>query len=84
MTSIEFDWSAQPECRYGYSEAQLRAQLGNGYPAFEEYMLMKAHPICTGPRSQDAEPSFGPTRTCDAAHGGVFYMHDVLWFVEHA
>ena len=82
MTPTEFDWSVDPECRYGYSEAQLREQLGSRYPAFEEYMLMKASARCTGP--QDAVPSFGPARTCDAAHGLVSYVHDVLWFVEHA
>lgn len=82
MTPTEFDWSVDLECSLGYSEAQLREQFGDGYPAFEKYMLMKAHPTCTGPR--DAVPSIGPERSCSTAHGSVFYVHDVLWFVEHA
>ncbi|WP_269570020.1 hypothetical protein [Leucobacter salsicius] len=41
---------------------------------------MKAHPVCSGPR--DAVPSIGPARTCYTAHGQVFYVHDVIRFVE--
>lgn len=36
MAPHEFDWSAEPECVLGYSEAQLREQLGDQYPAFEK------------------------------------------------
>lgn len=80
MTPTEFDWSAEPECAFGYSEAQLREQLSDRYQAFEKYMDMKAHPRCAGPR--DTVPSIGPERSCTTAHGNVFYVHDVLRFVE--
>lgn len=80
MTPTEFDWSAEPECRLGYSERQLRELLGGRYEAFEKYMDMKAHPRCTG--AQDVVPSIGPERSCATAHGNVFYVHDVLRFVE--
>lgn len=60
-----------PDCALGHSEAQLREQLGDRY-AFEEYMVMKAKPICTG-KSPCTEP-----------HGYVFYPHDVIRFVERA
>lgn len=56
MTPIEFDWSTDPECVLGFSEAQLREQFGDRYPAFAEYMLMKAHPVCAGPRGRRSEP----------------------------
>lgn len=82
MTTTEFDWSVDPECSLGYIEAQLREHLGGRYPRFEAYMELKAHPRCTGPR--DAVPSIGPERSCATAHGNVFYVHDVIRFVEHA
>lgn len=80
-TQREFDWSIDPECSLGYSEAQLRAQLGSRYPAFEKYMDMKASARCSGPRG--GVPSIGPERSCATAHGNVFYVHDVIRFVEH-
>lgn len=68
----EFDWSIDPECSLGYSEAQLPEQLGETYPTFEKYMLMKAHPICTG------------RCPCAEAHGHAYYPQDVLRFVERS
>lgn len=80
MAPHDFDWSVDPECALGYSEAQLRAQLGSGYPRFGAYVEMKAHPVCAGPR--EGVPSIGPERSCDTAHGHVFYVHDVICYVE--
>lgn len=82
MTPTGFDWSIDPECSLGYSEAQLRAQLDDRYPAFAEYMLMKAHAVCPGPVSAASGPPEFPERACETAHGHVYYVHDVLWFVE--
>lgn len=67
MTLHEFDWSAEPACSLGYSGTQLRELLGGRYPAFIEFMLVKANPICTGPDS--AAPGSGPRSSCAESHG---------------
>lgn len=71
---LDAGWSGfvGPDCALGHSEAQLRERLGDRYPAFEEYMLLKAHPICKG-RSP-----------CTGVHGHAYYPRDVLRFVERA
>lgn len=61
-----------PDCALGYSEAQLREQFDDRFPAFVKYMDMKAHPKCSG------------KSPCTVPHGYVYYLHDVLRFVERA
>lgn len=70
---LEVGWSGfvGPDCAFGHSEVQLREQLGDRYLAFEDYMLLRAHPICTG------------KSPCTEAHGHVYYPHDVVYFLEH-
>lgn len=58
MTRPDFTWAVEPECELGFTEAQMRDQLGDRYAAFETYMLMKAQPICKGPTSAS------PAGTC--------------------
>ncbi|UOQ58764.1 hypothetical protein MUN78_08090 [Leucobacter allii] len=82
MTPTEFDWSIDRECTHGCGEAQLREQSGDRYPAFEGHMLMTANPVCTGRRG--LSPPELLERSCGAAHGNVFYMHDVIRFVDSA
>lgn len=76
MTRPDYKWTVEPDCGLGFTEAQMRAQLDDRYAAFEEYMLMKAQPICKGPASAS------PSDTCTVGHGMVFYTHDVAGFVE--
>ncbi|BCW44713.1 hypothetical protein [Arthrobacter sp. StoSoilB5] len=57
-------------CALDYSRAQLRERFSDKYQAFEEHMLMKAHPICVG---QDP---------CTEAHGVVYYLPDVIRFSQ--
>lgn len=78
MTRPVFNWVVEPACELGFTEAQMLEKLGEQFPAFEEYMLMKAHPICKGPTMAS------PAGTCLVSHGRVFYEHDVAWFVKTA
>lgn len=64
MTATEYYWSIDPECAFGYGEAQLRAQLSDSYVSFKEYMLMKAGPMCSGPFRASAQSA--PAAPCTA------------------
>ncbi len=72
MALPELDCSIETNFSLGNSEAKLRDQFGDKYPAFDEYMPMSVHPRCTGK---------GP---CSEPYGDVYYRHDVLRFVERA
>lgn len=54
----------------------MHEQLGDRCTVFEEYMLMKARPICRG-QTPSSSSSF-----CAEGHGAVFYAHDVIGFLE--
>lgn len=73
----------EPECRMGYTYAQLREILGDRLDEFGHWMRGQTMAICDGRKYNSDTNGYEPA--CDSrAHGGIVYPWDLQRFLDGA
>lgn len=70
----------QRECRFGVTDAELVARLGDRYEEFQNWMYGQTLAICTGKQWNLEIKEYEPTNC--GPHGMVVYEHDVKRFED--
>ena len=68
-----------PDCRYGYTRAQVKAIMGARAAAFDEWMYGSTMMLCDGLAYVHETGQYVPD--CPTAHGVVTYCEDVERFL---
>lgn len=70
----------EPECRWGYTDTQVREIVGDRYDAFVDWMEFQTMSLCEA-REYDHNISSWVSGPCTDAHGVVVYPWDLRRFL---
>lgn len=70
-----------PECKWGYTDQQLRSILGNRYSEFMGWMSGQTIAGCDARQYNHSTQEYEPSG-CDKPHGLVTYSNDLSGFLK--
>lgn len=70
-----------PECKYGYTDNQIRLILGDKYNSFARWMFGQTMSICSGMEYDHDTRKMLPSG-CGRAHGTIVYPWDLERYLE--
>lgn len=75
------NWTTKPECRLGYTRAQVAELFGNRVGEFDHWMRGQTIGLCEGKKYNHETESYEPA--CGGVeHGPAYYPWDVDRFIR--
>lgn len=70
----------KPECKYGYTEGQIKQITGDRYVEFCRWMYGQTMSVCDNKEYDYAEKAYKPTGC--GPHGSITYASDLTRFMN--